>query len=117
MRSARILLGCLLLVVLGCANGAEVRQQKNPRIGVWTPDEAVVHMKRLPDYRCEGDGGIVMAWIDHSVEWKYFPAYPGAPGVIPVEIPHGRHTHLVFDRETKRLKREWVYQWPQRGSD
>jgi hypothetical protein len=50
MSGSRILLGCLLLVVVGCASRPEVRQpMKDTRIDVWTPEDAIAYMKRLPD--------------------------------------------------------------------
>jgi hypothetical protein len=115
MPGSRILLSCLLLVVLGCAHGADVRQPtKDPRIGVWTPDDAENAMNRRPDYRYDGDEGIVMAWIDHyRPETKFLAVCYGTGTPVPtwIEIPHGRHTHYVFDRETKRLMWQWVKQW------
>jgi hypothetical protein len=110
MAGSRVLLGCILLVVLGCANGGEVRPPKDPQIGVLTPEQAVVNMKRQPDYGCEGIEEIVMAWIDHyQPEEKLVQMYGGA--VVPITIPHGKHTHYVFDRKTQRLTWWWVKQW------
>ena len=112
MPGFRILLGCLLLVILGCANRAEVRPEKDPLIGVLTLDQALADMKRRPDYRYDGDEGIVVAWIDHyRTETKYCFLHYGSPTFTLIQIPHGRHTHLVLDRETKRLTWRWVKQW------
>jgi hypothetical protein len=110
MPGARIWFGCLLLVVVGCTTGARVQTpQGDPEIGRLTEKQAVVQMKRPPDYRYEGDEGIVTAWIDHWTETKFLPL--SCIGRPYIEIPHGQHTHLVFDRKTKLLAQKAIKQW------
>jgi hypothetical protein len=44
----------------------------------------------------------VLAWIDHwRPEEKFLAVCYGTTTQIPtwIKIPHGRHTHLVFNRE------------------
>jgi len=110
MPGSRILLGCLLLVAMGCAHGAGVQTpQVDPLIGTLTLEQALAQMKRRPDYRCEGDEGIVVAWIDHYPPETVFRPPSSSP--VYYDVPHGRHTHFVFNRETKLLTWRAIKQW------